>query len=427
MRRVTRGAWAVVGAAAVGLLAAATLGVPSAAAGPTVSTVAGTGRLGASGDGGPSVQARLAAPSAVAVDAAGDVAVADTGNCEIRFIAARRGRHFGQAMLAAHIYTVAGHGCHGRGAATRGPRLEDPTAVAFDPAGDLLIADGSADRIDELPLSTGRDYAVAVTAGRLTTVAGTGATGPSTSGRAARSSPLDDPQGIAVDGAGDLFIADTAACRVVEVPDAAVTRDGDALDAGRLYVVAGTGVCGYGGDGGPAAAAQLWSPSAVTVDGAGDLIIADEGNSAIREVAATTGTFLGVPLAAGDIGTVAGQDTAGVYLTDGLAATGAASAINYPAGVAVDSAGDLFIADSADQCLREVPARSGVLFGRNVVADKMYTLAGVLTTSAGVPAGDGTAWITTHVDDPSGVALGPGGSLYFTDAGADTVRRIAGP
>jgi hypothetical protein len=392
-----------------------------------VATVAGTGAPGQSGNGGLAGRAKLASPSGVDVDSAGDVAVADTGNCRIQMIAARSGRHFGLAMKAHHIYTVAGTDCHGH-TSTRQSALSlgDPTGVAFDVAGDLLIADGSGNRIFELPAANGRDFGVSVTAGHLISVAGTGVAGSARAGLSARSSRLADPQGIAVDAAGDLFIADTAACQVDEVPARNETRLGVPLDSGHIYTVAGTGVCGYSGDGGSAAHAQLWSPSAVTLDAGGDLLIADEGNSAVREVPAATGTFYGVTIGAGDIGTVAGQGIYSAYLADGLSATGAASAVNYPSGLAVDAAGDLFIADGYDRCIREVPAHNGVLFGRNVVADKMYTVAGLLTVSGSLPAGDGTRWVLTRVTYPDGVAVGPGGALYFADQGGNTVRRIAG-
>jgi sugar lactone lactonase YvrE len=288
--------------------------------------------------------------------------------------------------------------------------------VAFDGAGDLFMADASGNRIFELPAVSGPDLGLSVRADHLTVVAGAGA------------SRLDDPQGIAVDGAGDLFVADTAGCQVDEIPDHAVTEsDGVVHRPGHLFAVAGTAVCGYGGDGGPATAARLWSPSAVAVDSSGNVLIADEGNSAVREVAAVTGTYYGVAITAGDIATVAGQDTNSAYLADGLSATGDISALNYPSGVAVDAAGNLFVADSYDRCIRMVPAASGSLFGRSVTVGDMYTLVGVLPTGGGsVPLGDGTRWILARVTYPAAVAAGPGGVLYFSDDGANTVRRVTG-
>jgi hypothetical protein len=329
-------------------------------------------------------------------------------------------------MREGRIYTVAGTRCGVHGSNRSTPSIGDPTGVAFDTAGDLLIADATGNRILELPAVAGRAYGMSVRAGHLTPVVGSGVAGPAVNGRPARTSRLDDPEGIAIDGSGNLYIADTGACQVDEVPDGDGTRSGVTVDAGHLYMVAGTGVCGYGGDGGSAVAAQLWSPSAVAVDGGGDVLIADEGNSAVREVPARTGTFYGVAIAAGHIATVAGQDTYTEYLNDGLGASGPAASLNYPSGLAVDAGGDLFIADSYDRCLREVPAHSGILFGRSVVADDMYTLAGILPVG-GAAAGDATRWILTRVTYPDDVALGPDGALYFSDPGANTVRRITNP
>ncbi|HVC70646.1 MAG TPA: hypothetical protein VNC61_10390 [Acidimicrobiales bacterium] len=413
------------------LLALAMPAVASASPGaPKVTAVAGTGAAGGRGDGGPARGAELDAPTGIAVDSAGDIAVADSGNCRIRMMAARAGRHFGRAMRPGRIYTVAGMGC-GRHPASGSSEvaLVDPTAVAFDARGDLLIADASGNRVLELPAVSGRNFAVAVTAGRLVSLAGTGAAGSSADGRPARSALLDEPRGVAVDAEGDLFIADTGNCRVQEVPNgpASSSAGGGGRRAGHLYTVAGTGVCGDAGDAGPAAKAELWAPTAVAVDGAGDLLIADQGNCDVREVPVTTGTFYDVPIAAGNIGTVAGQGAHSDYLNDGLSAAGPAADLNFPTGLAVDGAGDLFIADSDERSIREVAAHDATVFGRRVIGGDMYTLAGMLPVGGAGPAGDGTKWISTRLVYPYGVAAGPGGSIYFSDQGANRVRRIAGP
>ncbi len=427
MRVLVRRAFFCAGCAAA-LVAA--VGDPAGAA-PTgtakVVAVAGTGSTGARGDGGPATKAELSAPGGIVVDVGGDVAIADSGNCRVQMIAGRSGRHFAMAMTARHIYTVAGTGCAQKRSAAKASLL-DPTAVAFDAKGDLLIADASGNRIFELPAVSGRDFGVTVEAGRLTSVAGTGTAGSGSSGKSARSSRLSDPRGIAVDAAGDLYIADTGGCRVEEVPggQSEATGVSATMLAGHLYPVAGTGVCGFAGDGGSALSAQLWAPTAVTVDGSGDLLIADEGNSAVREVAAKGGMFYGVAISAGNIGTVAGQGAHSDYLADGLSAAGPVAVLNFPTGVATDGAGDLFIADSYERAVREVPAHDGVVFGRSVVGGDMYTLVGILAVASSVASGDGTRWITSRVVYPYGVAVGPSGDLYFSDQGANTIRRVTG-
>ena len=111
---------------------------------------------------------------------------------------------------------------------------------------------------------------------------------------------------MAVDAAGDVFIADTANCRVRVVPAHGVTLFGQAMAAGHLYTVAGTGVCGTAGQGGPVAAAQLWNPVAVAVDGAGDLLVADSGDQSVLLAAVQGGSHYGTAVGAGDLGVVVG-------------------------------------------------------------------------------------------------------------------------
>ena len=152
----------------------------------------------------------------------------------------------------------------------------------MDAAGDLFIADTGNNRIREVNLATGV----------ITTVAGNGTCGYSGDNGPATAAELDDPTGVAVDSAGDLFIADSGNNRIREVNHA----------TGVITTVAGNGTAGYSGDNGPATAAELTSPNGVAVDSAGDLFIADTGNDRIREVNHATGV----------ITTVAGNGTCGL-------------------------------------------------------------------------------------------------------------------
>ena len=139
------------------------------------------------------------------------------------------------------------------------------------------------------------------------TVAGTGSAGFNGDGLAGTASELDQPTGVAVDAAGDLFIADTANCRVRVLPAVTGTLFGQSVTAGHLFTVAGAGVCGSAGQGGPSRAAQLWDPVAITVDVAGDLLVADSGDqSVLMTPAHGGGTFYGTAIGAGDIGVVVG-------------------------------------------------------------------------------------------------------------------------
>jgi secreted PhoX family phosphatase len=200
--------------------------------------------------------------------------------------------------------------------------------------------------------STGTFYGQPMTAGDIYTVAGDGITGFTGSGSAlAINAELNDPAGVGVDSAGNLVIADTDNQRVRVVAASTGTFYGQPMHAGHIYTVAGKAKRGFSGDGGPATSAMLAEPSGVAVDSAGNLVIADAYNNRVRVVAASTGTFYGQAMTAGDIYTVAG-DGGGGFSGDGGPATSAE--ISGPESVAVDSVGDLLIADTGNYRIREV-------------------------------------------------------------------------
>lgn len=389
----------------------------SAAGGPRLETVVGSGASGFAGDNGTASAGDLDSPTGIAVDRAGDLFVADTGNCRVRMVPARDEVSFGVHMVAHRLYTVAGAPC---GASRSAAGVGFPTGVAVDRAGDLFVAASSENRVFEIRATRGGGSPP-----RPKAMVGTGVAGFNGDGQAASTAELDHPGGIAVDGAGDLFVADTGNCRVRMVPAQGGVYFGTAMVAGDVYTIAGTGTCGAGGSGGPAAAAQLGAPTAVAVDADGNVVVADRGNNSISEVAAVAGTYYGVPIAQGAIATVAGTGTYGPYAGDGLSASGPLSAVDYPYGLAVDGSGDLFFSDTYERAVREVPATTGKLFGRSVSAGNLYTLAGLLPVSTPTGAGDGTKWILGRVGYPYGVAVGPSGRLYFSDQGANVVREVA--
>ena len=222
-------------------------------------------------------------------------------------------------------------------------------------------------------------------AGVISTVAGDGTRGYGGDGGPAVAAQLRYPEGVAVDGSGNLYIADSSNHRIRKV---------DA--AGVITTVAGDGTEGFGGDGGPAVAAQLDFPQGVALDGAGNLYIADTYNHRIRKVDA-----------AGVISTVAGDGTEG-YGGDGVPAV--AALLNRPGGVAVDGSGNLYIADSGNDRIRKVDA------------------AGVITTVAGDGTegfgGDGGPAVAAQLDHPTGVALDDAGNLYIADYDNHRIRRL---
>jgi sugar lactone lactonase YvrE len=392
----------------------------------TITTVAGTGAAGFSGDGGRAKKAQLNAPSGVAVDTAGTLFIADVGNNRIRAV-----------DTAGTITTIGGTGddtFSGDGKPASSAQLYNPNGVVVDSAGTLFIADVGNNRI----------RAVDTTA-TITTVAGTGADGFSGDGGAATSAQLSVgwvyPSGAAVDPAGELFIADVVNNRIRTVDT-----------AGRITTVAGSGFFGFSGDGGPATHAQLFYPSGVAVDPAGNLVVADVENHRIRRIDA-----------AGTITTVAGTGAAG-FGGDGGPATSAQ--LTYPSGVAVDPAGDLFIGDTSNNRIRKVdtvgtittvagtgtfgfggdggPATSAQLGGPfGVAVDPAGNLfiadhdnnrirkvdpAGTITTVAGTGAagfsGDGGPATSAQLSAPSGVAVDPAGNLFIADAGNNRIRMV---
>jgi len=183
--------------------------------------------------------------------------------------------------------------------------------------------------------------------------------------------------------------------------------------------VAGGGTTGLG-DGGPATSAELSHPGGVTADHAGNLVIGDSFNERVRVVAATTGTFYGQAMTAGDIYTVAGDGSQG-FLGDGGPATSAE--LSTPAQLSVDRAGNIVIADTANQRIRVVAASTGTFYGQAMTAEHIYTVAGNGNTGF---SGDGGPASSAEVDRPDGVVPDGTGGLLIADTGSGRARVVAG-
>src|SRR5262249_55770657 len=214
-----------------------------------------------------------------------------------------------------------------------------------------------------------------------------------------------------------LAIADAFNHRIRVVAARTGTFYGQAMTTGDIYTVTGTGTAGFAGDGGPATSAELDAPTGVTVDSAGNLVIADENNYRVRVVAASTGTFYAKPMTAGNIYTIAGQGiTHGSG--DGRKAT---TAQFLPSSVAVDGAGGLMTVDTAGRAWL-VAGSTGTSVGRAMTAGHIYNLAG--TGQQGF-SGDGGAVTSGELNIPTTAAADAGGNMVVSDAGNFRVRVVA--
>jgi DNA-binding beta-propeller fold protein YncE len=375
-RRGLIGAAALAAAVAAGLAATGVAGA-SAATAPVLQTLTYT----ATGPGG-----SLYHPVGVSA-AGGTVYVSDTGANLIATIASGATSAFAGSLTA--------FGEHGDGGPATSASLYHPGGAAVDAKGDVFIADSGDNVIREV-----------TPAGVISRIAGTGIAGLGLAGPLgfpAKLSSLDHPQNVAVNAAGDVFVADTYNNRVVKV-----------TPQGQVIAVAGDGAAGYSGDGRLAVFAELNSPTGLAVDAQGNLYIADSANNVIRRVDAKTGIITTV---AGDFAADKANDGLGGFSGDGGPATSAQ--LNDPQGVAVD-AGDLFIADTFNNAIREV------------------TPAGVISTAvnaagangaAPAPGGEsnGAAPTASKLNTPYGVAVDQStDTLYIADTNNSKIAAVTG-
>ncbi len=339
-------------------------------------------------------------------------------------------------MTKGDIYTIAGNGTEsysGDGAAATSAELNQPEGVTADGVGNLLIADTGNSVVRLVAGSscaTNCPYGLsAMTKGDIYTIAGNGTESYSGDGGAATSAELNQPSGVAVDGSGDLLIADEVNERVRLVATASCSSGCPyglaSMTEGDIYTIAGNGSIGPpSGDGGPATSAELFNPDAVGVDSEGDLLIAT--GLQVRLVAAASCSSscpYGLSsMTEGDIYTVAGNGSFG-FSGDGGPATSAE--LYVPSGVAVDSSGDLLIADPGNSRVRLVAAAScssGCPYGLSAMTKgDIYTIAGNGTQGF---SGDGSAATSAELEGPSGVAVDGVGDLLIADG--SRVRLVAG-
>jgi hypothetical protein len=376
---------------------------------PIINTVAGTPQQsGYSGDGGPANQATMGTVYGVALDASGNYYIADLDNSVVRAVNTQTTAVTiaGVQIQPGDIATIAGTGTPGysgdNGPATSA-QIAAPYAVAVDKSGNIYIADDGNDVIRKV-----------TTAGIISTFAGESANsiyacdyqgGYSGDGGPATQAMLNCPLGVAADGLGNVYIADTYnnVVRMVNPGGTISTVAGNGLNIDDC-----NGTAGYSGDGGPATQAQLNCVTGVSVDAAGNFYIADEDNAAIRVVntQSNTITVAGVQILPGDINTVAGNGTQG-YSGDGGA--GNQAQLNSPWSSSVDALGNIFIADLDNYVVREVLSDGTI-----------STYAGNGTSGYG---GDGGPANQAEFSWAPGVAVNTTENLYIADA-TDYVIRM---
>jgi sugar lactone lactonase YvrE len=376
-----------------------------------MSTVAGTSKpcyQTACGDGGLAIDAKLSGPQGVAIDKAGNIYIADTGDNRVRcVVGVATGCNTNKTIPIGTIVNYAGNpttACAsstdpcGDGGKSKSAYLNTPMGVALDKAGNLYIADTQDHRI--------RKVSKAI----ITTIAGTGVrcgNGTEACGDAgaATSAELAAPRAVSVDGAGNIYIADTGDQRIRTVT-------GTTINA-----FAGTGKAGFSGDSGAPLSAEMTAPNGIYVDAAGTVFISDTGNQRIRTVVGGTSgkitTFMG--------GGNGGDGTTAVEYPP----TAATPILAEPYQVAVDASNNFYIADTANNRIRVVNTQSSAITVAGVVVQPgdIQTVAG--TGNVGYSGDNGPA-VDATLHSPFGVAVDANGNIYIADSDNGIIREVDG-
>ena len=335
----------------------------------TISTYAGNGTSGYTGDGAAATSAKLSSPGSSCADAAGNLYIADKNNHVIRKV--------GTDGVISTIVGTGTAGNTGDGGPANAATISAPLSVKVDAAGNLFIADFGNSRIRKV-----------TPAGIISTVAGT-TNGFAGDGGAATAAQINNPTDVGVDAAGNIYICDYGNNKIRKV-----------TTTGIISTLAGS-TAGFSGDGGPATAAEFNSPNGIHVDASGNVLVADLNNNRVREVSTS-----------GMIQTIAGNDTAG-YSGDGGAAT--AAKLRRPAFITKDSVGNIFFSDLSNHVVRRI-STTGII----------TTIAGNNAAGSGY-TGDGGPATEAQLNQPTGVNFDAMGNFYITVQGSHAVRKITPP
>lgn len=342
---------------------------------PRVTAFAGTGEKGFGGDGGLATQAKLDQPFDVAFDKIGNLYLSDTFNHRVRKVDAKTGV----------ITTFAGNGKKGfagDGGKATDASLNEPYGLQLDAEGSLFIVDRLNYCIRKVDGQTGTISTIAGTGGK--SASGTGDGGP------AVKALFKEPNGLALDGRGKLYIADVADQRVRVVD----------LKAGTIDTLAGTGKKASAGDGGPYRSATFAGPRAVAVGPDRCLYVVEREGNSVRKIDFTKGT----------VERFAGTGKKG-YSGDGGPARDAT--FDGPKEIDIDKDGNVFVVDTENEAIRRIDAKTGTI---STVAGKGRTKTPGL--------GDGGPATAATLGRPHGVAIGPDGAVYIGDTNSHRIRRV---
>ncbi len=334
-----------------------------------ITSIAGNGITQYIGDGYPATDYSLADPSGLCRDKHHNLIISDFLDHRLRM------------LRNDTLFTLAGNGTpstSGDGGQASAATFNNPSGVCSDTAGNLYVTEYLGDVVRKISAATGI----------ITTVCGKGTGGFSGDGGQATAATLETPHGAAIDAAGNLYIPDFGNQRIRKVTAA----------TGIISTIAGTGTPGFSGDGGPATAAMISYPTAVTIDGNGNILIADKGNNVIRKIDATTGK----------ISTIAGTTVLG-YDGDGGPASHAT--LNNPNNIFVDQHGNIFISDMGNNVVRKVETTG-----------EIHTVAGCGVLGY---TGDGGLAVLAKLNGPHSLLVDELDYLYIGDGNSSVIRKVS--